>query len=214
MDVIRLDRKIKNYIFDLGKVLVHFDPMYMTKAYIRNEEDAALVSSVVFDRLYWDPLDDGSITDKALKEACHARLPERLHNVADIVYDNWYFHLPFIDGMEELVLDVKHSGAKVFLLSNVSSGFAEQYHRVPGFSALFSHFDGLVFSGPLGIVKPKAEIFWHLLKQYGLNPEETVFIDDCAKNIAGALAVGIHGYLFDGDAAKLRNTLNLQRAAI
>ena len=198
---------INSYIFDLGKVLVHFDPMYMTKAYVENEADAELVSSIVFDRLYWDPLDDGTITDEALKEACHARLPQRLHSIADLVYDNWFFNLPFIDGMRELVLDVKRSGAKVFLLSNVSIGFAEQYHRVPGFAELFSHFDGLVFSGPLGIIKPSAEIFRYLLNRYDLKPEETIFIDDNPNNIAGAKAVGIHSYLFDGDAAALRSAL-------
>lgn len=202
-----MDTTIHNYIFDLGKVLVHFDPMYMTKAYVKNEADAELVSSVVFDRLYWDPLDDGTITDEALKEDCHTRLPQRLHDIADMVYDNWLFHLPFIDGMRELVLDVKRSGAKVFLLSNVSIGFAEQYHQVPGFAELFSHFDGLVFSGPLGIIKPSAEIFEYLLSRYGLKAEETIFIDDNVNNIAGAKAVGIHAYLFDGDAAKLRSSL-------
>ena len=202
-----MNTTINNYIFDLGKVLVHFDPMYMTKAYVENEADAELVSSIVFDRLYWDPLDDGTITDEALKEAYHARLPQRLHSIADLVYDNWFFNLPFIDGMRELVLDVKRSGAKVFLLSNVSIGFAEQYHRVPGFAELFSHFDGLVLSGPLGIIKPSAEIFHYLLNQYDLKPEETIFIDDNPNNIAGAKAVGIHSYLFGGDAAALRSAL-------
>ena len=202
-----MDKTIKNYIFDLGNVLVHFDPMGMTKAYVQDQETAQLIGSVVFDRLYWDPLDDGTITDEALKEACHARLPEELHAVADKVYDNWYAHLPFIDGMPELVLDIKRSGARVILLSNVSAGFAENYHRVPGFKNLFSHFDGLVFSGPLGIIKPNAEIFHHLLNRFDLKAESCIFIDDSAKNIAGAEAVGIRGYLFDGDAAKLRNAL-------
>ena len=207
MDVSPVAGKIKNYIFDFGKVLVDFDPMYMTKAYVSNEEDANLISSVVFDRVYWDALDAGNITDEALKAACHERLPERLRTAADRVYDNWFFHLPFIDGMRELVLEVKRSGGKVFLLSNISAGFAAQYHRVTGFAELFSHFDGFIFSGPLGMVKPSANIFWYLLNRYGLHPEETIFIDDNVKNIAGAEAVGLHGYLFDGDATALRNAL-------
>ena len=202
-----MDNEIKNYIFDFGKVLVHYDPMYMTTRYIQDPEDARLVNSVVFDRLYWDPLDDGTITDEALKAACHQRLPARLHDLADQVYDNWFFHLPFIDGMPQLAKDIKAKGGKLFLLSNISIGFAQQYHRVPAFAELFSHFDGLVFSGPLGIIKPGAEIFWHLMKQYDLKPEETVFIDDSPKNIAGAEAVDIHGYLFDGDPLKLRQVL-------
>lgn len=198
---------IKNYIFDFGNVIVHYDPMYMTTAYISNPEDAKQVCDVIFDRLYWDPLDEGTITDEALKEASHARLPEHLHTLADAAYDNWFFHLPLIAGMPELIADIKKSGAKLFLLSNISIGFAEQYHKVPALKELFSKFDGLVFSGPLGIVKPSPEIFHHLMDQHGLLAEECIFIDDSAKNIVGAEAVGIQGYLFDGDAAKLRNDL-------
>lgn len=202
-----MDKKSKHYIFDLGRVLVHYDTMYMTQAYIKDPQDAQTVSDVIFDRLYWDPLDDGTITDEALKAASHERLPQRLHELADAAYDNWFFHLPLIEGMQELVVDIKKSGAKIFLLSNISIGFAEQYHRVPQFVELFSHFDGLVFSGPLGIIKPSAAIFHHLLNSYGLEAEDCIFIDDSPKNIAGAEAVGIQGYLFDGDAAKLRSYL-------
>lgn len=202
-----MNAEIRNYIFDLGKVLVHYDPLFMTSAYISDPNDAQLVSSVIFDRLYWDPLDDGTITDEALKMASHDRLPPHLRDLADAAYDNWFFHLPFIEGMPELVADIKKSGAKVYLLSNVSIGFAEQYHRVPQFVDLFSRFDGLVFSGPLGIIKPNAEIFHHLLNRYDLQADECIFIDDNEKNIAGAESVGIHGYLFDGDAEMLRKSL-------
>ena len=77
------------------------------------------------------------------------------------------------------------------------------------FKELFSHFDGLVFSGPLGIVKPSAEIFNYVLDRFGLHASESIFIDDSAINIAGAKAVGIHTYHFDGDAQKLRSALGV-----
>ena len=204
-----MDASIKNYIFDLGKVLVHFDPMGMTTPYVQDPIVAEQLCQVVFDRLYWDPLDDGGITDEALKEACHARLPQELHDVADTIYDHWFEHLPMIDGMRDIVLDIKKSGGKLYLLSNVSIGFAEKYHCVEQFKELFSHFDGLVFSGPLGIVKPSAEIFNYVLDRFGLHASESIFIDDSAINIAGAKAVGIHTYHFDGDAAKLRSALGV-----
>ena len=71
-----MDRTFKNYIFDFVKVLVHFEPDYMTAACVKDPAIAAQISPVVFDRLYWDPLDWGGITDEALKAACHSRLPE------------------------------------------------------------------------------------------------------------------------------------------
>ena len=200
---------IKNYIFDFGKVLVEFDPDHMTAAYVKDPVQAAQIATVVFDRLYWDSLDRGGITDEEVKTACHARLPEHLHALADAVYDRWMEHLPFIDGMPQLVRDIKAAGGKLFLLSNISIGFAENWHKVPQLKAFLSQFDGLVFSGPLGIVKPSREIFQHVLDTYGLKAEESIFIDDSIVNIRGAQAAGIPTYHFDGDAAKLRDYFGL-----
>jgi len=170
---------------------VRFDPYYMTSVYIKDENDIKTVHKVVFDRLYWDRLDDGTISDCEVKKAVCERLPERLHFDACKVYDNWIKNLPFIEGMEMLIDDLKNYGCKIFLLSNISCGFAENYSAEPDISRLFSKFDGLVFSGPLGITKPSKEIFLHLLQKYGLKAEETIFIDDSEKNIKGAEAVGI-----------------------
>ncbi len=197
----------KNYIFDFGRVLVHFEPMAMTAAYIADEANCKQVCDVIFDRLYWDKLDDGTITDEALKAAACARLPQRLRQMACRVYDHWAEQLPFIAGMPQLVQTLKAQGKKVFLLSNISEGFTHAYKNVPCLVELFSQFDGLVFSGPLGIVKPNAEIFNHLLRTYGLQAEDSIFIDDAPRNIEGAKAVGLHTYLFDGDAEKLKKAI-------
>lgn len=204
-----MNSTIKNCIFDLGNVLVRFDPMALTAPYVQDLETRKLISQTAFDRLYWDRLDLGTITDEELKAACHARLPGELHDLCDKAYDHWVENLTLIPGMQELVLEIKRQGGRVFLLSNISIGFTEQYHRIAHMQELLSHFEGLVFSGPLGMVKPDKEIFLHILNRYNLEPEETIFIDDSAKNIAGAQAVGIHGYHFDGDATKLGNYLKL-----
>ncbi len=200
---------IRNYIFDLGNVLVRFDPMALTSPYVSDPAVCKLISETAFDRLYWDMLDLGTITDAELKEACHTRLHPSLHSQCDAAYDHWIENLTLLPGMRELLLDAKAKGGRVFLLSNISIGFTEQYQQVPLLRELLSHFEGLVFSGPLGIAKPSREIFLHLLDTYGLKPEETIFIDDNAQNIAGAQSVGIPGYHFDGDAAKLRKYLNI-----
>ncbi len=201
---------IKNYIFDFGNVLARFNPDELTAIYIDDPDDRRIVSDTVFDRLYWDRLDDGSITDDEVKSAFCSRLPEKLHEGAIKVYDGWIDLKIPIDGMRELVSDIKRQGGGLYLLSNISIGFAENYHKNKWVSELFSLFDGLVFSGPLGIVKPDKEIFMHLLNKYNLNKEECIFIDDSPKNIAGAENVGIKGYLFDGNAETLREFLNIK----
>ncbi|MBO5092626.1 MAG: HAD family phosphatase, partial [Clostridia bacterium] len=55
---------IKNVVFDFGQVLVYFQPSYMVGAYVSDEADKALIEEVVFDRLYWDRLDSGDISDE------------------------------------------------------------------------------------------------------------------------------------------------------
>ena len=88
--------------------------------YISDKSDIDLVSSVIFDRLYWDRLDDGSITDDEVKSEICKRLPENLHSHAVKIYDNWYYNLPVIDGIVELIRDIKSKGLKLYLLSNIS----------------------------------------------------------------------------------------------
>lgn len=136
---------IKNIIFDFGKVLVDFDPYYMTKQYFNNEEDINLVSDVIFDRLYWDKLDKGMITDEEIKNDVKKRLPASLINNAFLAYDNWYRNLPEINGMREIVTQLKTNGYKLYLLSNISKQFVENYENVESIVSLFKLFDGLVF---------------------------------------------------------------------
>ena len=196
---------IKNVIFDFGQVLVHFDPTYMVGLYVSDEKDKTLLADVIFDRLYWNELDKGALSDEKLLDLARKRLPERLWNVSETIYRNWIIHLPPIDGMAELIRFIKATyNVRCFLLSDISKYFAENCDKAPILQLL----DGCVFSGPLGITKPSKEIFEHILNKYGLSAEETVFIDDKDQNIAGANAVGIQGYVFDGDVSKLKRYLD------
>lgn len=196
---------IKNVVFDFGQVLVYFQPSYMVGVYVSDEGDKALLEDVVFDRLYWDRLDDGTISDEEVVSAFKARLPERLWDVSEKIYYNWVYNIPEIEGMSELVDRIKSRyGVKAYLLSNISKYFASHSDEI----AILKKLDGCVFSAPIGIVKPSREIFEHLCKTYKLNPEETIFIDDRADNIEGALRCGLKGYIFDGDVNRLKDYLD------
>lgn len=200
----------KNIIFDFGNVLAEFYPERLTKPCVSDSENIKLISDVVFDRLYWNKLDDGTITDEQVKTEVCKRLPENLHETACNVYDSWVENLTPVFGMAEVVKELKELGVKLFLLSNISIGFAKSYKDVPWIAELFSLFDGLVFSGPIGMVKPEREIFEYLLNENNLKAEECLFVDDSPINIEGAKNAGIFGYLFDGDVKKLRSFLNLE----
>ena len=196
---------IKNVVFDFGQVLVYFQPSYMVGAYVSDEEDKALLEEVVFDRLYWDRLDSGDISDEEVVSAFKTRLPERLWDVSEKIYYNWVYNIPEIEGMSELIDRIKNRyNVKVYLLSNISNYFASHSEEIP----ILKKLDGCVFSAPIGIVKPNREIFEHLCKAYKLSPEETLFIDDRADNIEGAIRCGLKGYIFDGDVNRLRDYLD------
>lgn len=195
---------IRNVIFDFGQVMVRFDPAYMVAKYIDDPTDRQLVETVLFDRLYWDKSDRGTITDAEILEAACARLPQRLHDVAKTIYDNWIYNLPEIEGMRALVRELKkRHGIHVYLLSNISTYFAAHAHEIP----CLADFEDCVFSAVCGKVKPNPDIFAYLCGRNGLNPTECIFVDDNAANIAGAEAFGIKGYLFDGDASRLKKYL-------
>jgi len=192
---------IKNIVFDLGNVLIRFDEENMVGKYVSDKEDALLLRTVILDRLYWDKLDAGTLSDEEAVEAFKTRLPERLWAVSKEIYYNWIYNIPPIEGMEELVRDLKRENrVRLFLLSNISTYFAENEAVLPVLSLL----EKRIYSAVCGMVKPNREIFEYLCKECDILPKETLFIDDNAANIAGAQAVGITGYLFDGDAKKLR----------
>ncbi len=192
---------IKNVIFDFGQVLIHFIPSKIVAEYVTDPNDAALLENLLFDRLYWDGLDDGSLDNDSMLDLVYPHLPPRLHEAARQIIYGWIYHIPEIEGMHELVRDLKARGdINLYLLSNISSYFASHASDYP----VLSHFDGCVFSAVCKMIKPRAEIFAHLCRQFDIRPEESVFIDDSPKNIAGAESFGIQGYLFDGDANRLR----------
>lgn len=198
------DDMIKNVIFDFGQVMVRFDPYAIAAHTLNDPADAALLVPVLFDRLYWDALDAGTITDREVLDAVCARIPARLHGAASEIYYGWIHHLPEIPGMRELVRDLTARGIHVALLSNISHYFVTHAHEIP----VLSLFEYCVFSSDLGISKPDARIFAKACEGGGFDPAETLFVDDNAANVQGARDFGLHAYLFDGDAQALRAHLD------
>ena len=193
---------IQNAVFDFGQVMVRFEPKYMVEQYVSDPCDSALLQEVVFDRLYWDRLDEGTITDEEVLRLCRERLPERLWDISREVYYSWIYHIPEIDGMRELVNWLRREyDVRILLLSNISRYFASHASEIPTLSL----FDDCIFSAVCGRIKPKREMFAYLCEHCGILAEETLFIDDNEGNIKGAEDFGIKGYVFDGEASRLRS---------
>ena len=196
---------IKNLVFDFGQVMISFDPIYMTNRYIDDDADARTVAGVVFDRLYWNPLDSGDISDEEVVRLSKERLPEKFHSAVENIYYNWIYNIPEIKGMRELILYIKEKyRIPVYLLSNISEYFSKNCDKVP----IISLFDGCIFSADHKITKPDVRIFELISQKFGLVAEETLFIDDSELNISGAKEAGLSTYLFDGDAERLKKYID------
>jgi putative hydrolase of the HAD superfamily len=106
-------------------------------------------------------------------------------------------YLP-VPAMYDTIRTLRVAGFCTALLSN--SWGCEEYPRAD-FPRLF---DTVVLSGEVGMRKPEKEIFLHAAQTLGLPPQECVFIDDMAANVAAAQACGMTGVLHTGAAATAR----------
>lgn len=200
---------LKNYIFDFGNVIANFYPDKLTGCCVSDPKLCTTLSGIVFDRLYWDRLDDGTITDEEVKNAICKRVPDGTEELACRVYDSWINNLTPINDICELIYDIRQNNGRLYLLSNISKGFADGYANVKWIKDVLDNFDGLVMSGTVGLTKPNNDIYEYLLNKYSLKAGECVFVDDSSVNIEGAKKAGINGYLFDGDIRRLRDYLGL-----
>ena len=109
-----------------------------------------------------------------------------------------------VEGTPDLLRRLKAAGYRVFGLSNWSM---ETFPLVRDEFPIFKELEGKVISGEELMVKPEPEIYHCLFERYSLVPEESVFIDDNADNVAGAKAVGMKAVQFVG-AQALERTLS------
>ena len=116
---------------------------------------------------------------------------------------NWTDYLTPIKGMEELIVELKNKGYKIYLLSNASFNQHNYWEKIPA----HVHFDGKIVSCDVGAIKPFKEIYEALYKKYNIKPEESFFIDDLIINIFGANQTGMEGYVFTGNVVDLRKEL-------
>jgi putative hydrolase of the HAD superfamily len=194
---------IKNVIFDCGQVLIKYNEVDIASFYTDNAADAEILGKVGMSRKYWELFDRGTLEEADYLEQVKKEIPEHLHTAVEKLSEEWIMRCPSMPGMEEIVCDVKKAGKKLYLLSNFNKRLRYEQHYIPA----LKHFDALVISGEIQKAKPDRGIYEYLLSTYNLNPEECIFIDDNPANIAMGESLGIKGYLFDFDVAKLREYL-------
>ena len=195
---------LKNIIFDMGNVLIRWDPEYfIRRAGIESPEDHRLLLNEIFRSADWQLLDSGELTESELVERVRLRLPERLHAAAHFLVFHWDKPLIPIPGMADFIRECRHAGLGVYLLTNAGYRQPEYWKNVPG----SEYFDGTMVSAYQGWVKPSREIFEQLLERFRLKADECLFVDDVQENITAAQRLGIQGMLFSGDVYALRRAI-------
>lgn len=195
---------IKNIVFDMGQVLIHWHPQPLIAPFHLSEEEERLLLTELFQSVEWVQMDHGAIELETAAEQVCARLPEKLHApVRSTVLGWWERPLVPMEGMAELVRELKEEGYGIYLLSNASLPLRQYFHRIPG----SEYFDGIMVSAEEKLLKPQHEIFERLYARFDLDPQECVFIDDVPANAEGAISTGMSGIIFRGDALRLRSEL-------
>ena len=194
---------IRNVVFDMGGVLIAWDPARMVARLELPEEDGRLLRREVFGSVEWVSLDRGTLSEYEALERFRARLPERLHASAERCVFWWKEPLWPVPGMAELIAELAGRGYGIYLLSNATSALHKYFSRIPG----SEFFRGGLVSADWKLLKPQREIYEKLFSECGLDPEDCLFIDDNPSNVEAAGLCGMAGLAFYQDIAKLRQDL-------
>ena len=194
---------IRNIVFDMGGVLINWSPERITARLELSAEERQTLVRELFQTVEWVSLDRGTLTEpEAIRIVC-ARLPQGLHAAVERCVYWWKDPLWPMEGMAELIRQLKDLGYGIYLLSNATSALHGYFPRIPGSAC----FDGGLVSADWKLLKPQHEIYEKFCALNGLSPETCFFIDDAPVNIEGAARAGIGGTVFRGDMARLRREL-------
>ncbi|MGD9591548.1 MAG: HAD family hydrolase [Candidatus Berkiella sp.] len=184
--------KIKNIVFDVGNVLVRYDPTYIiAKSFPAHPDQASLVQGI-FKHQTWLDLNLGIISEAQALQEYHERLGlelEHLQQMAHITRES----LTPIAGSFELLRRL-HTSYQLYALTDNTHEIMAHLQERYDFWPLFR---GVVVSARIGHLKPSREIYDHLLTSYQLNPKETVFMDDMPNNVHGAKEMGMFAIQFE-----------------
>ncbi|MGH8825816.1 MAG: HAD family hydrolase [Jiangellaceae bacterium] len=189
-------------VFDLGGVLVDWDPRYLFRRLLPDDAAVERFLTQVCTPEWNAAQDAGRSWADAVAEAS-ARFPDHAELIA-AYHERWPETVGGdIEGSVAILRDLHDDVSRLYALTNWSG---EKFDLTfPRFEWL-SWFDGIVVSGHERIVKPDPRIFAILLDRYRLDPSATVYVDDAGANVEAARGAGMTALLFTGPV-RLRNDL-------
>lgn len=180
---------IKNIIFDLGNVLVRWEPNKIIKLVYPDKDPIQFYQLL---RPIWLELNLGQLTLAEAAKKYHQTLGLNLDEISELLH-KFVTMQPLIEGSIEMLKTLYSNG---YPLYSITDNVREimQYHREN--SNFLHYFKDIAVSAELGVLKPNPQIYRYLLTKNGLNAEECVFIDDIQQNVDGAKALSVKSFLF------------------
>ena len=185
--------RIDTVVFDLGKVLLDWDPRYYYARHFDGNSEALefFVNEVVPSRWIVE-MDAGKPAARAIRER------QLLHPPHAELIARWSEGWPHmlrgeIEGTAAIIRQLKNQGVRLFALTNFSTEtFPIARERCPTLAL----FEDIVVSGEIGMIKPDPEIFKYTVRHCGLEPQATLFVDDLATNVRAAQDEGWQAVVF------------------
>ncbi len=185
--------RIDAVVFDIGRVLIEWDPARMYDAAIGPERREALFAAVDLDGMNV-AIDLGAPFRETIYSLAEAH-PDWAAEVR-LWHDRWIeMAAPEIPHSVRLMRALRGKGLPVFALTNFG---AESFELACGYYPFFREFDRAFVSGRLGVMKPDPDFYRILEEETGVAPERLFLTDDRAENIATARARGWQAHLFEG----------------
>ncbi|MEM7656657.1 MAG: HAD family phosphatase [Bacteroidota bacterium] len=184
---------IQTVIFDLGGVLVDWDPRYVFRNVFDTEAEVEWFLEHICTH-DWNAQQDAG---RSLKEATELLVSQhpKWESQIRMYYDRWVDMLggpiqPTVDLLAELLAQKSH---RVLALTNWSG---ETFPIAQRMYEFLGWFEGVLVSGDEHLKKPDRRIYELMLSRYDIDPTTAVFLDDSLANVTGAEAVGITGIHF------------------
>jgi 2-haloacid dehalogenase len=193
---------VDTVIFDLGNVLIGWDPRRLYRSLIEDEAQMEWFLREVCNSAWNEQQDAGRPWAEATA-LLRAQFPEHAELI-DAYHLRWKETLlgP-IEGSVAVLAELKERGVRLLALTNWSQ---ETFPVARQLYPFLQWFEGIVVSGEERLVKPDPRIYQRLLERYSIDPATALYIDDSARNVAAAEALGMHGWWFR-DPAGLREHL-------
>ncbi len=183
---------IKNVIFDIGNVIVRWNPIEIIRLTFGELESPEDKARSIFQTTIWADLNRGFMTEQQAQEQfveAGILTPEEALKLFYYVKQTQIL----LYGSVELLTRVKQAGYKVYALTDNVTEIVEYLKSHYDFWPLF---DGATVSADIGLLKPQAEIYQSLCDTHSLVASECVFLDDMLRNVQGAIEQGLHAIQF------------------